>query len=699
MEKNRRKIAEYGGNQQPTRGKRHLGLQGKMSCGLLGALAVVLLLTGAVLLRQARAEFVRLTELNIAEQTRSIQMETETYFTRFLDALQMAAGMDRLNALAVEAEEKGADFRFEESPVFAGASQDLQNAMAQFPDGVQNIFFACAPNNQLIRGNGTGTEPGYVLDEEPWWQLLLENHGMPCVTAAYESVFTNGLVVTAVVPVYCGTRIVGAMAADIALAQLTDVIQEMKVGRSGYVVLCDSAGQIVYHPDPDCILATLEAAGFSREIQEAVGTRQDASAVVFRQNGEVIHGTALQIPSLDWKVIGCMPNEEFNSEVMRFAGTILLCFLLTAVLLGLVASFSIQRMVRPIRSLVKVSERLSQGELDVEVDTRGQDEIGDLARSTAHIVERLKTYIAYIDELAEVLRQMGRRDLVFALKQDYVGEFGKLKTAMDEIQHSLTDVLYSMLNASERADNSSAQMASGAQALAQGATEQAGTVQELASLVQTLSEQSVRESNHADEVNQEVQRIGEKVQTSNAQMQNLLRAMEQIQAESVEIGKIVKSVEDIAFQTNILALNAAVESARAGAAGKGFAVVADEVRSLAGKSAESAGHISQLIQDSMAAVKNGVGLAVSTASALEEVAEEMGGVVSSIDGISGAYRDAARQLGEINAGIDSVSAVVQSNSATAEESAAAAEELAGQVDVMKQLVDTFRLDETDREQR
>ena len=255
----------------------------------------------------------------------------------------------------------------------------------------------------------------------------------------------------------------------------------------------------------------------------------------------------------------------------------------------------------------------------------------------------------------------------------------------------MSDTLQQIDVSADQVNSGGEQVSSSAQALAQGATEQASSVEELAATIGEISSQVEATAGHARNARDENQQSADQIQVCSAHMADLMSAMRDIEEKSQEISKVIKTIEDIAFQTNILALNAAVEAARAGSAGKGFAVVADEVRNLATKSQEASASTATLIEDTVKAVKEGTRLSAETDEALREVVIRAEKVTGAVNLISEATASQHRDVQQVSTGIDQISSVVQTNSATAEESAAASEELSGQANLLKELIGRFTL--------
>lgn len=362
-----------------------------------------------------------------------------------------------------------------------------------------------------------------------------------------------------------------------------------------------------------------------------------------------------------------------------------------AVVLGLYISNGIRK---PVEEIKEVAEKMAAGNLDVSLDYQSRDELGNLSDSMRSLIHMFREII---DDMSYGLASLGSGDFTVESKVEelYVGDFHRLLTSMHQIIERLSQTLGQISMASDQVSAGSDQVSAGSQALSQGATEQASSVEELAATINEISSQVSENAENAQQGSKLADAAGAKIELGNRQMQEMIAAMGEISDKSGQIWKIIKTIEDIAFQTNILALNAAVEAARAGAAGKGFAVVADEVRNLASKSAEASKSTAALIEGSIQAVERGTSLADETANTLSEVVVSAKQVVAVVDNISRASSEQALSIAQVTQGIDQISSVVQTNSATAEESAAASEELSGQAQMLKNLVEKFKLRNTE----
>ncbi len=674
--------------------KHRLGVMGKTMLTIILVMIVVMGSAGFILMGQVSRRFDMVTNVGIASQVQTAEKEIEGYFKSFVPSLQALTNDQRIRAIMQEAAGAGPDYRIYQSAMYAGIVQELNNVQKSMPEGAKSVYVGLAKGNHMLDSNGWIPDENYKIVNSSWWSRLQEVSGdQVAMVGAYEDGMDGALVVTMALPIEVQGEMVGAVAVDIDLTALQDMLSKAKVGNAGSIVVFDSDYQIVYHPNPEICLNTVEDAGYSENLSELIRNHESKQTVVYQQNGETFHGATLSIPFVEWQILGRISDQEFEQFSNYISNVVKTTFTITILLTVAATAVTIVLLVKPIKKLDRVADRLANGELDVVVDVNSNDELGDLARNISHLVDRLKTYIQYIDEVSATLDDMGCGNLVFDLKYDYVGEFGKLKNSMESVQKTLSHTLLGIEDAAEQVDFSANNMSSGAQSLAQGATEQASTIQELAASIEDLTNQSVQESSSAKTASHDVGQIGEKILESNQQMKNMLSAMDNISRQSAEVEKIVKTVEDIAFQTNILALNAAVEASRAGNAGKGFAVVADEVRNLAAKSSQAAQNITDLIQATIRAVKDGVTIADVTATSLGEVSQNMQGVMDSIQSIAGRLQNESSALENISTGIEQLSAVVQTNSATSEESAATAEELAGQVSLMKDMVNKFQLDD------
>lgn len=359
----------------------------------------------------------------------------------------------------------------------------------------------------------------------------------------------------------------------------------------------------------------------------------EAQTLLLKQGDPIAYAISASIESLDSEktTIGHQLSADLDTQTqVGTIATILLIIgaLITSSLIALSISRSISK---PINEMAAVAESLAAGELDVTITYSSKNEIGSLANSLKSATNTLKLYVY---DISTNLGLMAQGDMTVDITQQYIGSFIPIKQALVKISESLNQTLTQINQASEQVSVGSEQVSDGAQTSAQGATEQASSIEELSASITEISTQVKDNATHAAEANKNASIANSELGASNQHMDEMIVAMTQINDSSSKIGKIIKTIEDIAFQTNILALNAAVEAARAGAAGKGFAVVADEVRNLASKSAEAAKNTTDLIENSMKQVENGTKIADETAKALLRVVEGAKVVSDTVEKIS-----------------------------------------------------------------
>ncbi|MBC5717992.1 methyl-accepting chemotaxis protein [Flintibacter faecis] len=370
---------------------------------------------------------------------------------------------------------------------------------------------------------------------------------------------------------------------------------------------------------------------------------------------------------------------------------VILAVMAVAIILVLGTAFKLVKgIMEPTEEVRKALMGFSKGELDIPVNYESKNELGDMCNALRSSQDTLS---AVIEDICYLLGEManGNFDVRSRATDKYVGALGAVLESIRKINSNLSDTLAQIDMSAEQVSSGSEQVSTGAQALAQGATEQASAVEELSATITEISDNAKKNAENGEMAMRQSQEAGSLVSESSKYMEEMVEAMGNISQSSQEIGRIISTIENIAFQTNILALNAAVEAARAGSAGKGFAVVADEVRNLATKSDQAAKATKELIDHSIESVQGGNEIVKKVSEALSKTVEASNLSMNSLQEITKAVEAEAESIAQVTEGIDQISAVVQTNSATSEESAAASEELSSQASLMKELMMKFTL--------
>ena len=492
------------------------------------------------------------------------------------------------------------------------------------------------------------------------------------------------------VPILDGDRFLGIVTTEIS----TEVFNELDMSTLGYenvfFDVLDNQNNFVYSNNPDAKgknLGDLIGQKYSDMLVEKMQSKE----AFFQRDSQVRYYVPLQIEGVDWWVQTAMTIPHFDQEKNQLLFALILSEVIIFILVQIINFLRISNALKPLKKISEAGKEVAGGNFDVEIHYPQQDEIGELSRSISEVIGRSKKIVF---DLRDRLDAMAGGNFTENLEsEEYVGDYAPLLESLKHIQEDMNRTLQEVHASSVQVLSSAEQVNTGAQSLSQGATEQASSIEELSANMQDISHSIQASTKTAGEAYKLQGEAGVAVLQSNEKMEEMRKAMDDITAKSNEISKIIKTIDDIAFQTNILSLNAAIEAARAGAAGKGFAVVADEVGNLAQKSAKAAQNTGLLIEETIEAVEKGAKITEETAESLNSVSKSTEEVNTLIEKISSASSKDLEGITSLNQGLQQISSVVQANSATAEQSAAASEELTGQANKMNELVERFQLKE------
>lgn len=593
--------------------------------------------------------------------------------------------------------------RYKQLAELAGSRSDLADPMLP-PEQKQNVLNQLAgrygmTGANLLDANGVGYFDGVNYSDKDYVKNALS--GTSYISAPDAGQGTGNLSITVSAPLWQGgvpgTQVVGAVYFVSDANFLNDIMSGIELGENGTAYMIDKNGYTIADVTADTVNVqnieqeALKNKGLSRLAQAHGKIHSGQSSVLEYDAGIKKVAACAPVEGTDgWGLGITVPRNDFMGDARIAIGITAALVIISAVLAILLAERISKRIADPIRACIERLGLLAEGDLRSPVpDVETNDETSQLVEVTAEIVGSINDLV---EDENRLLRAMGDGNFDIRAKEEiFKGDFVQLLKGLRYINQKLSATLREIDNSANQVSEGAEQVSAGAQALSQGATEQASSVQELAATLNEISRNTKTNSEAAQKANETSQMAGGLLQKSQEKMKELLAAMKDIDESSGEIKHIIKTIEDIAFQTNILALNAAVEAARAGEAGKGFAVVADEVRNLAGKSAEASKDTSTLIERSIAAAQKGRSIASETASTLEEsgkIAEQAVASIASITENSRLQSDAVEQ---VSIGIDQISSVIQTNSATAQESAAASGELSCQAESLKRLVGEFNL--------
>lgn len=661
-------------------------LLSKMLLSVGVPVALVFCITASIVLTTVKQSVTQLTNSQLTSESQAASYQIQGYFSKYMEIAKQMSANSQFEDVFLKSVP---GTKLTATDGFANAKRSLDSVKQSDPDNIMISWIADVDSSQYTQSDGYLSGADWKITERSWYKELLQKQTV-VLTEPYQDAHTKEWVVSVVAPVYqTGTKtLLGVTAIDFSIENLRKMVENYKLGNTGFYMLATGDGKLIYHPDKASDDKNVSETSMSKNIISAIQNKT-AGAITYTAMNQTNYGYVAPVGTTGWTVTTGLPEKEFNANYNAVQTSVFVVFLIALlILVALIVLVSVG-IIRPLKKLKDAAGKIADGNLDVDLKITSSDETGQVADAFSRTVDRLRQYIQYIQEVSSVLDQIAVGNLAFDLQCDYVGEFSKIKDSLENIKTTLTKTFTGIYESAEQVASGSNQVASASQALAQGATEQASSIEELSASITEIAGQVNLNASNAATASQLAKQTSVEIQRGNESMQKLVEAMNDMNRSSTEIEKIIKTIQDIAFQTNILALNAAVEAARAGSAGKGFAVVADEVRNLAGKSAEAAENTTALIENSISSVNNGTKIVNETAQSLNLIIDSAQKTTDLVNEISKASKEQSLSIDQVTTGVDQISAVVQTNSATSEESAASSEELNGQAQTLKMLVERF----------
>lgn len=566
--------------------------------------------------------------------------------------------------------------------------QNMVNIAATDTENIMATWIADLDTSTLTQSDGYTSGDDWDITGRVWYHSCIEE-GKTILTEPYLDPATQKTILSAVTPVFGESGdALGVAGIDVSMEHMNEVMGGYKIGKKGYVFLVSAEGAIIYHPDEEMRQKGITEAGVSQNVIDAVSS-DDEQFLRYKAGGAVKYGVAGKVGSTGYTVISNMPFWEYYSMIFGMVAALVIVFAIGIFMIVLSIKKSAASLSKPIKELNHTAQQLAAGDLDVHLEVTSEDEIGELGESIKKTVTRLKKYIVYIDETAEVLARISDGKLAVELKNDYAGEFQKIKDAMLNISSSMSDVMRGINETAEQVSIGASELADASQMIAEGAQTQAASVQELADKTNTVSGQ-VQESRKDAELSAKATvHVTEMMEQNQDKMKMMMDAMNEIRSTSQQVVGIIQTIEEIAEQTNLLSLNASIEAARAGELGKGFAVVADEIGKLALESSKAASMTRELIGVSMEEINKGNEIANGVMVSLEESVNAVGRVNDMIKKNAENAVLQAENMEQIRTGIDDIAQGVNDNSAVSQETYATSEQLATQTVTLNEMVQRF----------
>lgn len=652
-----------------------------------GSVIFVLLLIAAVAICMVGWLSLTSKKSELIQESNAAANQLTGFLQQYTKGVEQLAGNPEIKSMMSEA--KTFD-DFWQSPKMDTVMENLVNIAGTDTENVMAVWASDLDTSTLVQSDGFKSEEGWDITGRGWYGCITEKKTV--LTEPYIDSSTGKMILSAAAPVYDDATgsILGAVGMDIALDHMTEVMEEYKIGRNGYTLLLSESGIFLYHPQSDIIQKNIKDAGVSQNVTDTIASKSN-EFLRYKIDGSTKYGFLQHAGDTGYIVLSSLPVSEYYETLAAMIIALVIIFAVGIVLIAFRIKKSAKNITKPILALNDTAQQLANGNLDVALHITSEDEIGELGESIQKTVNRLKEYIAYIDETAETLSKIADGKLSVHLKYEYSGEFQKIKDALLHISDSMNQVMVGIHESSERVSVGAAELASASQILAEGAEEQAAAIEQLTATTTTVAEQVDNSRTGAETSAKATSQAAAMVEQDQEKMKRMMEAMDEIHATSQQVVGIIQTIEDIASQTNLLSLNASIEAARAGEAGKGFAVVADEIGKLALESSKAANTTKELIEISIREINKGNAIASDAMDSLKESVSAINQVNQMIQETAADAAVQAENMKQLQIGIEEIAHGIQDNSAASQQTSATSEELASQAEILNQMVKKFEL--------
>lgn len=652
-----------------------------------GSVILVFLLIAAVAICMVAWLSISARKTELIQESRATANQLTGFLEQYTKSVEQLAANPEIKQVMRETKAGG---NISQAAQKEAVLNNLANIAASDSDNVMAVWISDLDASSFLQSDGLTNEEDWDITGRSWYSCIETKQTI--LTEPYVDSTNGKMVLSAAAPVYDDVTgdILGAVGMDITLDQMTKLMSEYKIGRKGYILLLSGDGMIVYHPQNDMIQQNIKDINISENAVKAAASSKNVF-LRFKTDGTPKYGFLQHAGDTGYIVLSSLPSSEYYATLFAMVLALILIFAGGIALIAFSIRKSSASLTRPIMDLNHTAQQLAAGDLDVTLHITSQDEIGELGQSIQKTVSRLKEYIVYIDETAEVLSQVADGNLNISLKNDYAGEFQKIKTALLNISDSMNQVMVGINESSQHVSVGASELASASQILAEGAEQQAASIEQLTATTATVAEQVDNSRREAEASAKATEQAAAVIEENQEKMKQMMNAMDKIHETSQQVVGIIQTIEDIASQTNLLSLNASIEAARAGEAGRGFAVVADEIGKLALESSKAANTTKELIEISIHEINKGNTIAAGAMNSLKES-------VTAVDHVNGMIQETAESaaiqaesMNQLRAGIEEIAHGIQDNSAASQETSATSEELASQAELLNRMVQKFEI--------